>query len=229
MNQFALTLTWLSNGSHWVGADGLATRLLEHLEYTALAVVIAAVLAVPAGLVIGHTGRGRTAAVALTGALRSLPSLGLLTLLAVATTWGITRPVVPATIVLVLLAIPPLLAGSYSGVEAIDPDVVDGARACGMSPRQVLARVEIPLATPLLLGGLRSAVLQVVATATICSYLGMGGLGRPILDGLAVSDYPQMLAGAIIVIALALLLDLLLSLAGRVATGRGVRTALALD
>lgn len=141
---------------------------------------------------------------------------------------GIEHPVVPATIVLAILAIPPLLAGSYSGIEAVDDEVTDGARACGMTGMQVLRRVELPLAAPLLLGGLRSATLQVIATTTICSYLGMGGLGRFILDGLAVSDYPQMLAGSIVIIVLALAIDGLLALTTRLLTGPGVRHALAL-
>lgn len=229
MRQVSLTWAWLTDPAHWSGPDGIGLRLAEHLGYTALAVVFAAVVAVPAGLAIGHTGRGRTVAVAASGALRALPSLGLLTLLAVSATWGIAHPLIPSTIVLALLAVPPLLAGSYSGVDAVDETVVEGARACGMSGFQVLGRVELPLAAPLLVGGLRSATLQVLATATICAYLGMGGLGRYILDGLAVTDYPQMLAGSVLVIALALGLDAVLGLAARLTTGAGVRSALALD
>lgn len=229
MNQVSAALAWLASSSHWTGPGSIGTRIGEHLWYTLLAVLIAAVIAVPAGLAIGHTGRGRTVAVAISGALRALPSLGLLTLLAISTTVGISNPVVPSTIVLALLAIPPLLAGAYSGVEAVDDDVVNGARGCGMTELQILRQVELPLAGPLLLGGLRSATLQVIATATICSYLGMGGIGRFILDGLAVSDYPQMLAGSIVVIVLALLVDGLLALATRLLAGPGVRHALALS
>ena len=227
MNHIAAALTWLTTSSHWAGSGSIGVRIGEHLWYTLLALTIAAITAIPAGLAIGHTGRGKTIAVACSGALRALPSLGLLTLLAISTTIGIENPVVPSTIVLAILAIPPLLAGSYSGVDAIDDEVADGARACGMTEMQVLSRVELPLATPLLLGGLRSAALQVIATTTICSYLGMGGLGRFILDGLAVSDYPQMLAGSIVIIVLALVVDGLLCLVTRLLTGPGVRHALA--
>lgn len=228
MTQIASAFTWLATSSHWSGPGAIGVRIGEHLWYTLLAILLASVIAIPAGLAIGHTGRGRTVAVACSGALRALPSLGLLTLLAISTTMGIERPIVPATIVLAILAIPPLLAGSYSGIEAVDDEVTDGARACGMTGMQVLRRVELPLAAPLLLGGLRSATLQVIATTTICSYLGMGGLGRFILDGLAVSDYPQMLAGSIVIIVLALAIDGLLALTTRLLTGPGVRHALAL-
>ncbi|MSS45082.1 ABC transporter permease subunit [Cutibacterium sp. WCA-380-WT-3A] len=228
MNHIAAAMTWLTASSHWTGSGSIGVRIGEHLWYTVLALAVAAIIAVPAGLAIGHTGRGRTIAVACSGALRALPSLGLLTLLAISTTAGIENPIWPSTIVLAILAIPPLLAGSYSGVEAVDDEVTDGARACGMTEMQILGRVELSLAAPLLLGGLRSAALQVVATATICSYLGMGGLGRFILDGLAVSDYPQMLSGAIVIIVLALAIDGLLSLASRILISPGVKHALAL-
>ncbi|AOH45275.1 ABC transporter permease subunit [Propionibacterium sp. NM47_B9-13] len=228
MNQIAAAITWLTTSSHWTGSGSIGIRISEHLWYTLLALIVAATIAIPAGLAIGHTGRGKTVAVACSGALRALPSLGLLTLLTLSTTIGIGNPVVPSTIVLAILAIPPLLAGSYSGVEAVVDEVADGARACGMTQMQVLRRVELPLAAPLLLGGLRSAALQVIATTTICSYLGMGGLGRFILDGLAVSDYPQMLAGSIVIIALALVTDGLLSLATHLLIDPGVKHALAL-
>ncbi|MBW4953659.1 ABC transporter permease subunit, partial [Klebsiella pneumoniae] len=135
--------TWLTTSSHWAGSGSIGVRIGEHLWYTLLALTIAAITAIPAGLAIGHTGRGKTIAVACSGALRALPSLGLLTLLAISTTIGIENPVVPSTIVLAILAIPPLLAGSYSGVDAIDDEVADGARACGMTEMQVLGRVEL--------------------------------------------------------------------------------------
>jgi osmoprotectant transport system permease protein len=138
-----------------------------------------------------------------TGALRALPTLALLTLMVLWRGIGLTPP----TVALVVLAIPPLLAGAYAGLESVDRQTIDAARAIGMTEWQVLGRVEIPLAMPLILGGLRSAVLQVVATATVAAYVGLGGLGRYLIDGLAVRDYPQMLAGATVVVVLALLLD----------------------
>lgn len=226
MIQFVDALAWLTDPANWTGPTGIATRTLEHLWYCLLAIVLAAIIAVPAGLFIGHTGRGRALAIGLTGALRALPSLGLLTLLAVAMGLGLSLAIVPSTIVLAVLAIPPLLAASYSGVEAVDGDVVDGARATGLSEWQIVRRVEVPLAGPLLAGGLRSAMLQVIATATLSAFLGLGGLGRYILDGQAVADYPKMLAGAILVIALALVIDVVILLAQRWLVPPGVGVAL---
>jgi osmoprotectant transport system permease protein len=203
MSVFSQAMSWLTDGAHWQGDDGFPHRILQHVGYTALTVVIAAAIAVPLGLWIGHTGRLRGLAVAVTGALRALPTLGLLTLMVLWRGIGLTPP----TIALVVLAIPPLLAGAYAGLESVDRATVDAARAIGMTEWQVLGRVEIPLAMPLIVGGIRSAVLQVVATATIAAYIGLGGLGRYLIDGLAVRDYPQMLAGSLVVVVLALVLD----------------------
>ncbi len=226
MNQIIDAFGWILDPARWSGSGGIAIRVLEHLWYTLLAIGLAAIIAVPAGLFIGHTGRGRAIAIGLTGALRALPSLGLLTYLAVTMGLGLSLAIVPSTIVLAILAIPPLLAASYSGVEAVDGEVVDGARATGLNEWQIVQRVEVPLAGPLLVGGLRSAMLQVIATATLSAYLGLGGLGRFIFDGQAVRDYTQMLGGAIIVIALALSIDGLILLAKKVLLPQGVDIAL---
>lgn len=226
MNSLGQAIAWLLDPAHWAGSRGIGARLLEHLGYSALALVLAALIAIPLGVLIGHTGRGRALAVGLTGALRALPSLGVLTLLAVSLGLGIRQALVPSTIALVILAIPPLLGAAYAGVEAVDPDVVDGARAVGLREAQIALRVELPLAAPLLIGGIRSAALQVIATATISAFLGLGGLGRFILDGLAVRDYAQMLAGAVLVCALALLVDGLIVASMRITLPSGVRTAL---
>lgn len=202
-NVFAEAADWLTDPVHWSGADGIPHRLAEHLGYSVLTVAIASAVALPLGLWIGHTGRFRGFAIALTGAVRALPTLGLLTLAVLWVGIGLTAPVVA----LVVLAIPPLLAGAYAGIEAVDRRTVDAARAQGMTEWQVLARVEVPIALPLILGGVRSAVLQVVATATIAAYIGLGGLGRYLIDGVAVRDYPQTLSGSLVVVALALVLD----------------------
>lgn len=196
-------LSWLFTSAHWSGDDGFPHRILQHLGYTTLTVVIAAAIALPLGLWIGHTGRLRGLAIGITGALRALPTLALVVIMVLWRGIGLTPP----TVALVVLAIPPLLAGAYAGLESVDRQTVDAARAIGMTEWQVLGRVEIPLALPLILGGLRSAVLQVIATATVAAYVGLGGLGRYLIDGLAVRDYPQMLAGATVVVVLALLLD----------------------
>jgi osmoprotectant transport system permease protein len=213
MNVFDEAWDWFTTSTNWHGEDGIPHRFVQHLGYTALTVVIAVAIAVPLGLYIGHTGRFRGVAVALTGALRALPTLGLLTLVVLWRGIGLTPPV----IALVVLAIPPLLAGAYAGVESVDRRTVDAARGMGMTEWQVLTRVEVPLGLPLLLGGLRSAVLQVVATATVAAYIGLGGLGRYVIDGVAIRDYPQILGGSLIVVVLALALDGMFALLQRLA------------
>lgn len=225
MNALGDAVSWLVDPANWRGPQGLLVRLWEHTWYSGLALAVALVVALPLGILIGHTGRGRTFAVALAGAVRALPSLGLLTLLAVTMGLGLRLAIVPSTIVLALLAIPSLLASTYSGIEAVPDTVVDGARATGLSEGQIVTRVELPLALPMMIGGLRAAVLQIIATATISAYLGLGGLGRPILDGLAVSDYPRMLASAIAVALLALAADWVIQIAWRLLLPDGVRVA----
>lgn len=218
-------ILWIFDPAHWGGPGGIGARLGEHLYYSVLALLLATVIALPLGLWIGHTGRGRALVIGTSGALRALPSLGLLTFLAVALGVGINGALLPSTIVLAVLAAPPILAGAYAGVEGIDPAIVDGARATGLSERQIVTGVELPLAAPMVLGGIRSAMLQVIATATVAAYLGLGGLGRFILDGLPVRDYPQMLAGAILVTLLALGIDGLFIVLQRALLTPGVRAA----
>lgn len=197
------TVAWLSDLAHWVGDEGIPHRLLEHLGYSVLTVALSALIAVPLGLWIGHTGHWRGAAVAVTGALRALPTLGLLTWFVLLVGIGLTGP----TLALVILAIPPLLAGTYAGLESVDRQTIDAARAVGFTEWQVLRRVEVPLALPLLVGGFRSAALQVISTATVAAYIGLGGLGRFLIDGQAYRDYPQMVGGSVLVIVLALTVD----------------------
>lgn len=210
------TIDWLSDSTHWSGDDGVPNRLVEHLGYTVETIAIASVIAIPIGLWIGHTGRFRSFAVGLTGAMRALPTLGLLTAVALYLGIGLTAPLVA----LVILAVPPLLAGAYAGLESVDRQTIDAARAMGMTEWQILSKVEVPLALPIIVGGIRSAVLQVVATATVAAYVGLGGLGRYLIDGQAVSDYAQMAAGSVLVIALALALDAVFAALQGIALGR---------
>lgn len=219
MNIFDKTGAWFTGPGQWTKVDGIFQRIAEHLGYTGLILLIAAVIAVPIGLWVGHTGKGESIVVAVTGALRSLPTLGLLTLFALWMGLGLTAP----TLALVLLAISPLLAGVYSGIAAVDPVTVDAARAQGLTEWQILTRVEIPLAAPLIFGGLRNATLQVIATVTIMAYINLGGLGRYLIDGLAVRDYPRMVAAVLLVAALALVVDAILALFQRLVTSRGTR------
>lgn len=215
---FLQSLTWLMDPTRWTGPGGVPMRTLEHLGYTALGVAVAALIAIPLGLAVGHTGRFKALAVASAGAARALPTLGLVTLFALLMGIGLTAPLLS----FVILAVPSLLAGAYSAVESVEPATVDAARAQGMTELQILTRVELPLGMPLLIGGVRGATVQVVATAMLAAYVGNGGLGRYIFQGLGSQDYPQMIAGSLLVIALALVLDLVLLLAQRLTAPRGV-------
>ena len=218
-------ISWITASEHWTGEDGVPNRLLEHLQYSFTAVAVAALIGIPLGLYIGHTGRGRFVVVNLVGAIRAIPSLGLLfvsVLLLGPRLDGDAAFLVPSEIVLVVLAVPPILAGAYAGVEEVDPAARDAAKGMGMRGTEVLARVELPCALPLIFSGLRSATLQVVATATIAATAGMGGLGRFLIDGLAVRDYTQMAAGAVLVAALALIVDLVFALVQRYAVSPGL-------
>lgn len=198
------TIDWFSDSDNWSGEYGVPHRLVQHLDYTLLTIAVAGAIAVPLGLWIGHTGRLRGLAVAVSGGLRALPTLGVVTLVSLHT--GIDLRA--AIVALVVLAVPPLLAGAYAGLGSVDRQTIDAARAIGMTEWQILTKVEIPLALPLIVGGFRSATLQVVATATVAAYVpGPGGLGRFLIDGLAVRDYPQVVAGSVVAIALALVLD----------------------
>ncbi|OBK41006.1 ABC transporter permease [Mycobacterium sp. 1245111.1] len=209
MNFLTQALSYLFTADNWFGPVGLGQRTVEHLEYTAMAVAASALVAVPLGLVVGHTRRGTLVVVSLVNALRALPTLGVL-LLAVLL-WGLG--LIPPIVALMLLGIPPLLAGTYAGVSAVDRTVVDAARAMGMNELQVLFRVEVPNALPLIVGGLRTATLQVVATATVAAYASLGGLGRYLIDGIKVRQFHIALVGALMVAALALTLDGVLAFA----------------
>ncbi|MEZ2388871.1 ABC transporter permease [bacterium RCC_150] len=219
-NIFVDTLDWLADPAHWSGSGGIATRLAEHLEYSGLVLLIAAAIAVPVGLFIGHTGRGRVVAVAIAGALRALPTLGLLVLFALLAGSGLMPPVWA----LVILTVPPLLAGTYAGISSVDFAVVDGARAMGMTELQILFSVELPNGLQVLFGGIRTAVLQVIATVSVVAYLPLGGLGRYLFDGLVLQDFPRMLGGSLLIAALAIAVDLILALVQRLTLSPGLST-----
>lgn len=223
MNLFAEALAWLFSPERLEGQYALPVLLGQHLFFTVISVLIAAVIAVPIGWLIGHTGRGREIAVAVSGAARAVPSFGLLVLLVLL--MGVLRIPEAATFTFVLLAIPSLLAGAYTGLEAIDRRIIDAARATGMTQWQVFWKVEVPLGLPLLIGGLRSATLQVIATVTIAAYVNLGGLGWPIIQGIPLRRFDQVLGGAILVAVLALVADLLLALAQRAAVPAGIRVS----
>ena len=214
-------VAYFSDGSNWTGSDGIVVRVVEHLQYSAVPLLIALLLAVPIGAAIGHTGRGGFVVVGFANGMRSLPELGVLTILVTLTGVGL----LPVTIALLILAVPPLLAGTYAGVSNVDRSVVDAARGMGMTEREILTRVELPNALPLIMGGLRIAALQVIATAAIAAFVGVDGLGRILFSGLAVRDFTRMAAGALLIAALALLVDSLLAILQRLIVSPGLRRA----
>jgi len=201
MNLFAETLLWFADPIHWTGSDGIPTRLAQHVGVTVTVIAIAGAIALPIGAWMGHTRRGEATIAALVNGSRALPTLGLVTLFALWLGIGVRAPMVA----LVILAIPSIVAATYSGISSAWRPAVEAARALGHTSWQTLTRIEAPLAMPTIGGGFQSALLQVVATATIAAYVADVGLGRYIFAGLKSRDYPEMLAGSMLTIMLALL------------------------
>ncbi len=219
--------SYLFASEHWQGPDGFPTRLLEHVQYCAIALLIALVIALPLGLLIGHTGKGTAVVAGIANSLRALPTIGLLIFFVVLISphiqgKGDAAYLIPSEIVLVLLAIPSILSNTYAGVQNVDAAARDAAKGMGMTGSQVLFKVELPCALPLIMSGFRSATLQVVATATIAAYVSLGGLGRYVFDGQAQQDYPQMASGALVVALLAMLADFVLAMVQRGIVSRGI-------
>lgn len=201
---------FLLDPANWAGPTGIPVRIGYHLVYSFVALGIAMLIAVPLGVYVGFTGKGEVVIAGLANTLRALPTLGLLILAVMILAPTIANSlafVIPAILVLVLLAVPPILTGTYTGIQSADPDAVGAARAMGYTRTQILWHVQLPCALPLLLSGIRGATLQIVSTATVAAYVSLNGLGRYIVDGRATSDYSEMAAGAILVAVLALLLE----------------------
>jgi osmoprotectant transport system permease protein len=217
VNYFA----YLFDSANWhlTGESSIPQRLAEHVGFTLASLLLGALIALPLGLLIGHTNRGAFIAIGLGNLGRSLPTFGLVLLLV---SWrGVY--VWPVVVALVVLAIPPILAQTYAGIRSVDRSAVDAAVGMGMRPMQVLVKAEVPMALPLIFGGLRSAMLQVCATATIAAYASFGGLGRLLIDGLSRNEYDQIFAGAILVALLAIILDYLGAALERAVVSPGVR------
>lgn len=220
MNLLLDALGWIFSPERLTGSSPLPAAIGLHLFYTFLAVVIAAVIAIPLGYYIGHTGKGRNLAVGVSGAARAIPSFGLILVLVLVI--GVTQKPLAATIAFVLLGIPSMLAGAYAGLEAIDRRVIDSARAVGMTEWQILFKVEIPLGLPLLIGGIRAGALQIVATVVLAAYVTLGGLGTYIIQGIPLRRFDMILGAAIVIVVLALVLDGLFALIQHLVVPRGV-------
>ncbi|MGW0548410.1 ABC transporter permease [Streptomyces altiplanensis] len=213
MGAIGEAFAWLASGANWQGESGIWNRLAEHLYFSGVCLLLSCLIALPVALWLGHVGRGGALAVNLSNAGRAVPTLAVLVLLTL-TPLG-RQGDLPTIIALVLFAVPPLLTNAYIGMREVDRAVVEAARGMGMSGWQVFVRVELPLAYPLVMTGLRSAAVQVVATATLAAMAGEGGLGRIITAGFNTYDTPQVVAGALLVAVLALLVEGVLVAADR--------------
>ena len=212
MNVVDVVLSWLTDGQNWHGVEGIPHRLVEHVTMSAVSVAIAVCLALPVALTLGHLRRGGVVAVGLSNAGRAVPSFALLVLCA--QVFG-TGSGVPIVVALVALAIPPIMTNTWVAVTDVDCGVVEAARGMGMSGPQILVRVELPLALPLIMGAIRTAAVEVVATATLAAALAQGGLGRFILDGQSQNDVGRLVGGAILVALLAVVTEAVFSLGRR--------------
>src|SRR5918992_5019790 len=203
MEVLAETTTWLLDPAHWAGRDGIPIRMLEHVVLSLVSIVIASLVAVPVGLTIGHTRRAESVVIGFANLGRALPSLAVLLIFLPFV--GIGDPL--AVVAMVALAIPPIVVNSAVGVREVDRDLTEAGRGMGLSELQLLTRVELPIALPVLLTGLRIAAVQVVATLTLGAVVAGGGLGRYIVDGIALRDEGRLVAGALLVALLAVVTE----------------------
>ncbi|MGI8574016.1 MAG: ABC transporter permease [Egibacteraceae bacterium] len=203
MDVISGVLEWFTDPINWQGADGVPNRVLEHLGYSLSASLLAILIALPIGLAVGHIGQGGALAINLSNVGRAVPSFGIIILAFTVFGIGLT----PILIALVAMAIPPIVTNSYVGVRAVDPDVRDSAQGMGLTGWEVLREVEVPVAMPLIMAGIRTSVVQVVATATLAAFISLGGLGRYIFDGLQTQDIAEVVSGAILVAVLALIVE----------------------
>jgi osmoprotectant transport system permease protein len=210
MNIVSQTVAWLTDPANWVGPNGIPTRLAEHIVISGVSLVIALLIALPAGLYIGHTGRFGRLAVNLANLGRALPSLAVIAIVLPITARidpQLGFKVYPTIFAMVVLAVPPILVNTFSGIQAVDRDAIEAGRGQGMSEPQVLRKIETPLAVPSIMSGISSATVQVIATATLGAIFGFGGLGRYLVDGLAQADIGQTVGGAVLVGALVLVAE----------------------
>ena len=219
MTFLAKVVAWFADPANWSGSDGIPTRLVEHIEISAEAVAIGALIALPIGIALGHYGRFGNVAINLSNVGRAVPSFAILVV--AFQVFGLGN--LPIIVALTALAIPPMLTNSYVALNEVDPDIKEAARGMGYREMAQLVRVEIPLAVPLLMAGIRTSAVQVVATATLAAEIAGGGLGRYIIDGYAQQIYTQVFAGAVLVGLLALATEIGLSGLERLLVPRGMR------
>jgi osmoprotectant transport system permease protein len=217
---------WLAAPEHWVGSNGIPNRVAEHLLISVLTTLAAVAIALPIGVAAGHSGRGGFLAINVANFGRAMPSLALLALmLPLALSLKLGLGFWPTFIALVPLGIPPTLTNSYVGVREVDRDIVEAARGMGLRDREVLRDVELPLAAPLILAGVRNSAVAIVATATLGALVAGGGLGRYIVDGIALQDYPRVFVGALLVALLSIAVEVTFGAVERLTVSSGLRLA----
>jgi len=227
MNQFIRAIHWIFTASNWDSVNlqaGIRSQLAYHVELSAIATLAAAVIAIPVGMIVGHRRRGQFLAISVANVGRAIPSFALVVLIFIAVgnlIPSLQLSMLPTAVALVLLAIPPILTNTYVGIQAVDADLVEAARGMGLSERQVLLRIELPLAAPLIMAGLRTAAVTIVATATLAGFVGGGGLGVFLYGGFAQQGQEQQLiGGAMLVALLAVLTEVLFASMERAVTPR---------
>ncbi len=219
MGFLSKVLAWFADPANWHGSNGIPTRLLEHVEISAEAVAIGAAIALPIGIALGHYGRFGNVAINVSNVGRAIPSFGILVI--AFQIFGLGN--LPVLLALTALAVPPMLTNSYVALNEVDPDIKEAARGMGYRELAQLMRVELPLAVPLVMAGIRTSAVQVVATATLAAIIAGGGLGRYIIDGYGQQVYTEVFAGALLVALLALATELTLAGLEKVLVPRGIR------
>ena len=219
-------VAWLTDPQHYSGSDGIPNRVLEHIVISAVTTAAAVALALPFGILAGHTRRGGFVAVNIANLGRAMPSLALLALMfPLALSLKLGFGFWPTFLALVPLGIPPVLTNSYVAVREVDPDIVEAARGMGLREQQVLRQVELPIAAPLIIAGVRNAAVAIVATATLGALVAGGGLGRYIVDGIARQDYPRVFVGALLVALLSISVEIAFGIFERLSVSAGLRGA----
>lgn len=214
----AMLLDWFTDTANWRGSDGIPNRVAEHVYYTLVSMAVGMAIALPLGIGLGHAGRGGLLAINVSNVGRAVPEFGVVILVFLVAGYGD----IPILVALIALAIPPMVTNSYVGMRALDPDIRQAARGVGMSGWQILWQVELPLALPVVMAGIRTSAVQVISTATLAAYVGLGGLGRYLIDGLATNQLTQVVGGAIVVAVLAIVIEAVLARTQRLIVSEGL-------
>ena len=228
MELIGTTIAWLTDPANWQGPDGIPTRVLAHILVSGTALLIALLIGLPIGLIVGHTRKGAAVAINVANIGRALPTLAVITLVLPVTVLidnQLGFKVYPTLIALVILGLPPIIVNTYTGISSVDPDLIEAARGMGLTERRVLSRVEIPVAIPVISGGVRAAATQIVATATLGAIFGGVGLGRFLVEGIAQNDNGMIFGGVTLVALLCVATEGLFALIQRRLTSPGLAPA----